>query len=148
MEIATYAGLLNQKIIIPSSKGAYQGVDRYFLASCLRPFLETIRFDEQWYLGTQPDVREAIDSGIVPNAKEHYVRFGFFEHRMPYHIEVEESWYLAEYPDVRTAIERESFESGQAHFDAQGFREGRVPYPHFKLELDAVDATSRLPSNN
>ena len=134
MENATYADLLNQKIILPSSKGTYIGVERHFFANCLMPFLETIKLDEAWYLKMHPDVQEAIASGFVPNAKAHYVKFGFFEHRMPYRIAVDESWYTSQYPDVQDAIAKKVFTSGQAHFDAEGFREGRCPYPSFRLE--------------
>lgn len=134
MEMGTYASLLNQKIIIPSAKGNYIAVERHFFNNCLAPIIEKIRIDEKWYLQAHPDVREAIASGVVPNARVHYASFGFYEHRMPYRILVDEAWYLAEYPDVRAAIAKKHFESGQAHFEADGFREGRFPYSNFQLE--------------
>ena len=135
MELATYASLLNQKIIIPSAKGNYVAVERHFLNECLTPMIEKIKIDEEWYLRIHPDVREAIANGVVPNARSHYTRFGFYESRTPYRIVVDETWYLTEYPDVRSAIAQRHFESGQAHFDADGFREGRFPYPNFRLDL-------------
>jgi hypothetical protein len=135
MDLGTYAGLLNQRIIIPSPKGNYIAVERHFLNSCLSPLLAKVKIDEKWYLEAYPDVQEAIASGVVPNVPAHYARFGFYEHRMPYRILVDEAWYVAEYADVRAAIAQNHFESGQAHFEADGFREGRIPYPNFQMEL-------------
>jgi hypothetical protein len=137
MDMVPYASLLNQRIVIPASKGHYVAVERHFFTSCMEPLLETIHFDEEWYLQTYPDVRDAIATKIVPNAKVHYTRFGYSEHRMPYRILVDEAWYISEYPDIREAIAKQHFFSGQAHFDQDGFREGRFPYPNFKLELSA-----------
>lgn len=134
MEIGTYAGLLNRKIITPSSKDQYVEVDKFFLFNCMGPLLEKVKIDEKWYLKMYPDIQSAIASRVVRDAADHYVRFGFFEHRMPYRIAVDESWYIKEYPDVREAIAKRHFPSGQAHFDTQGFREGRMPYANFQLE--------------
>jgi hypothetical protein len=97
--------------------------------------LQKINVDEAWYIQAYPDVRDAIQKGIVPDAKSHYYRFGYFEHRMPYQIVVDEPWYQAQYPDVRAAIVGRHFASGQAHFDLLGFREGRFPYANFRLDL-------------
>ena len=134
MEVATYAGLLNQKILVPNSDTNYVRVERHFFIDCMLASLQNIRVDEQWYLRTYPDVQRAIRTGVVPDPKSHYCRFGFYEHRMPYRIVVDEQWYLGEYPDVRAAIASRQFSSGQAHFDMDGFREGRMPYPNFRLE--------------
>ena len=133
MEVATYADLLNQKIVLLSPKGNYIAVEWHFFVNSLGPKLETIKVNEEWYLKTYPDVRAAIDAQIVVNARAHYIRFGYFEHRMPYPISVNESWYVAEYPDIREAISKKIFASGQMHFNLDGFREGRCPSPDFKL---------------
>jgi hypothetical protein len=135
MEIATYAELINQKILAPEQPAGYVQVEAHFFKSCLLPILRKIKVDEAWYIRAYPDVRDAIQSGIVPDARAHYYRFGFYEHRMPYHIRVDEPWYLTQYPDVRVAIADRHFTSGQAHFELEGFREGRVPYANFRLDL-------------
>src|SRR5690348_10559955 len=98
MEIGTYAALLNQRIIVPSSTTKYVEVDRHFLSNCIRPILERIKIDEKWYLKTYPDVQSAIAARAVRTATEHYTKYGFFEHRMPYRIQVDEPWYISEYP--------------------------------------------------
>jgi hypothetical protein len=128
-----YRFLLNARIVLPPEGDEYVKVDRHFFQFCLRPILERIEVDEEWYLSKYPDVLTALEDGAVPSAAAHYVRHGYFENRMPYPIEVDEEWYLEQYPDVRTAIERNTFASAQAHFDIAGFAEGRLPYAGFAL---------------
>jgi hypothetical protein len=133
--LSTFATLLNQKIVILSSSSEYVAVDRYFFNECIGPLISKIMLDEQWYLQKYSDVRQAIAKKMVRNAKDHFVRFGYFEHRLPYYIEVQEDWYLEQYTDIRRAIGQREFESGQEHFEASGFREGRMPHPHFELAM-------------
>jgi len=134
MPFATFASLVNEKILIPSAKTPYVAVDRHFLINALRPWLLRIRLDEPWYLANNPDIAESVQEGILSDAREHYVRHGFFEHRMPYRIVPDERWYLDQYADVRASVEQGKIPSGQWHFDEMGFREGRLPFPHFALE--------------
>ena len=133
LKLPTFASLLNQKIIILSDSSDYLAVDHYFFNDCLRALIDKIQLDEQWYLQKYPDVRHAIAKKIVKDAKEHFLRYGYLEHRLPYHIEVQEKWYLEQYLDVRHAIEEQKFKSGQEHFEAVGFREGRIPHANFVL---------------
>lgn len=134
LKLASFASLVNQKIVVLSSASDYVAVNTHFLQACLRPLIGRIRVDERWYVETYPDVQQAITKRIVKDARDHYERFGYFEHRLPYPIKVQESWYIEQYPDVKEAIERGAFASGQVHFELNGYREGRIPYPHFELE--------------
>ncbi len=136
MDVPTYASLLNRKILVPSPKTPYVAVERHFLTFCMETVLERVHVDEDWYLNSHPDIKDAIDAGRLESARSHYCKFGFFEHRMPYPIHVDETWYLTEYPDVKEAIRQEHFASGQAHFELIGFKEGRFPYPNFRLQTD------------
>ncbi len=129
----TYAALLNKKLVVPSQKSAYVAVDRNYFASVLASSLSGIHFDEGWYLHHSPDVKEAIDRGDFHSALDHYAKVGFFEHRMPYEIDVDEEWYLENYPDIASAVQQGVFPSGRAHFYLAGFREGRFPHPNFIL---------------
>lgn len=133
MDIPNYASLINRKLIVPSSKKPFVAVDEHFLALLLMPHLERIDVDESWYLSTYADVGAAIERGVVPNAKAHYCKYGYFEHRMPQRILVDEAWYLVEYPDVRGGVDTKDFESGQDHFERLGYKEGRFPYRDFQL---------------
>ena len=134
--VPTYAALFERKFIVPSTSEVYLAVDREFFFKCFGEIIANISIDEVWYLKKYRDVAEAIEQGIVAGPKNHYVRFGYYEHRLPYRIEVDDSWYLAEYPDVKAAVEKRQFASGQAHFDAIGFREGRLPSRNFTLRTD------------
>jgi hypothetical protein len=136
MEIPTYATLINRKLLLPSSKKPFLAVDEHFLAQLLKPRIEKIHVDEDWYLRTYSDVSAAIQSGVVPNAKAHYCQYGFYEHRMPHCVMVDENWYLAEYPDVNDGVKSKHFASGQDHFEIFGYREGRYPYQAFELQQD------------
>jgi hypothetical protein len=136
LRLTSFASLLNQKLVVLSSASDYVAVNWHFFTETLRPLTSRIRVDPTWYLETYPDVREAIANKTVADAREHYARYGFFEHRIPYRIKVEEDWYLEQYRDVKEAIERSIFRSGQIHFEQNGYREGRIPYPNFELAMD------------
>ncbi len=135
VKVATFASLLNQKIVVVSEEGDYVAIDQHFFQATLRPFIHRIRLDADWYLETYPDIARAIESKVVLDARDHYDRFGYFENRLPYPIEVKEGWYANAYPDVKAAIARRDFSSAQDHFEQNGFREGRVPYPGFEFDL-------------
>lgn len=132
--VASYAALLADKVVVLSDGGDYVALDRHFFQEALRPLIQRIRVDEDWYARTYPDIGAAVAKRAFASPREHYERFGYFEHRLPYPIGVEEEWYLKSNPDVREAIERRAFPSAQAHFERCGFREGRLPFPDFRLE--------------
>jgi hypothetical protein len=133
MGLPTYASLVNEKAIIPPGGSPYFGVQEHFFQSCMADRLAKVRVDEAWYLEAYPDVREAIAGGAVPDARTHFVMFGYYEHRMPYAIDVDEAWYLRAYPDVEKAVQRKHFTTAQDHFNQYGYREGRLPHANFSL---------------
>jgi hypothetical protein len=103
------------------------------LIELLRILVAKVDVDEKWYLANYADVASAIKSGELKSAREHYIRSGFFENRLPARIEVDEDWYTDEYPDVAAAIRAGAFKSGQQHFELNGFKEGREPYSGWSL---------------
>lgn len=133
MRIESYATLLNKKLLIKSKKENYIAVETHYLVSCLRRYVNEIYVDTDWYLAQHPDVKEAIERGDCADACDHYAMHGFYEHRMPYWIQVSEAWYLSEYDDVRAAVQQGYYPTGQSHFEELGYREGRFPYPNFLL---------------
>jgi hypothetical protein len=128
----TFAALKNQNLVIPEGNGHFR-VERNFLIALMAKRVGSIKFDEAWYLAKYPDVKDAVNNGVVPSGHEHYVSSGYYEHRMPCAIRVNEKWYLEAYPDVAEAIRAGVYKTGQAHFDLAGFREGRLPYANFTL---------------
>lgn len=133
MALETYATLLNLRKVLPSAKSNYVAVDRDFWVSILGRNISQIAFDAEWYLRRYPDVAEAVKLGVLRSALEHYCHSGYFEHRMPYFIEVESRWYLSAYPDIQPALNKNIFASAQDHFEQIGYQEGRHPYPGFAL---------------
>jgi hypothetical protein len=130
---ASYATLLNEKLLVRTEAPKQTLVDTGFLSVLLQPMVAAIEFDEDWYLVRHPDVAKAVRAATIESAHQHYVQSGYFEHRMPRKIDVEERSYLRNYPDVAEAIKRGAFKNAQEHFDKIGFREGRLPYPNFSL---------------
>lgn len=137
MPIATFATFVNQKILLPSSRTNYVAVEKSHLVDFMKPFLKSIYVDSDWYIGSNPDVAQAIFDGAIATAAEHYVTFGYYEHRMPYRIEVDADWYLAQYADVNEAVTSGAFASAQEHYSLLGYKEGRLPYANFILKLAA-----------
>jgi hypothetical protein len=135
--IPSYATLLNTKKVVEIDGSPYVQVESHFFKECALTLLEQIQVDEAWYLAKYPDIKLAIASGEVSDAGDHFVRFGYYEHRWPRQIVVDEPWYLRAYPDVKRAMQRGSFDSAQEHFEAFGFREGRLPFANFALAAEA-----------
>lgn len=144
-----YAALLNAKLIVPSNKSNYVAIEQHFLFQCMSDLIGRIYVDEQWYRKTYPDIDDAIKTGILRTAKQHFVRYGYYEHRLPYQIDVDEAWYLKNYPDIEQAIRREQFHSGQDHFEKNGYAEGRLPFPDFVLREEGEEVKiERRPSHS
>ena len=106
------------------------------IAEFYEPFLDALRLllagvdvDEGWYLAQNPDIAEAIRAGTTELAKRHFVEYGYFEGRLPFHIAVDERWYLLQNPDVAENVRRGVVEFAQRHFELNGYREGRLPFP-------------------
>jgi len=132
-DVGTFASLSNLKILATHDNPQLLVVERHFLTRALERLVSTIYVDEKWYREKYIDIKLSIEQGVLKSAKDHYTRFGYYEHRMPYDIEIDDDWYLSQYPDVRAAVRREDFPCGQAHFESVGFREGRLPYANFNL---------------
>jgi hypothetical protein len=133
VRLPAFGGLLAEKRLVPSTTSRYLAVEQHLFYDLMMPHLLRIPFDQDWYLEAYPDVREAIASGLVAGARQHYARYGFYEHRQPRRILVDEAWYLEANGDVRDAVAKGVFTSGQEHFGIVGFREGRLPFPGFEL---------------
>jgi hypothetical protein len=145
LTVPAYGRLLAHKVILPSASSAYFAVSQDFFFTYFMPVLSRIDVDDDWYFTKYPDVQEAVQNGVLRDARHHYARYGFYEHRLPYRIEVDEAWYLETYSDVKTAVEMEDWTSAQAHFEAFGFGEGRLPYPNFTLRKAVVGGAVTVP---
>jgi hypothetical protein len=99
----------------------------------LRFALEHVRFDERYYLRSNPDVAGALADGLFANAHNHYVEFGYFEDRLPFHVEVDNAFYYRAYPDIKACVDSGTIPSAQAHFERHGYKEGRLPRDDWSL---------------
>jgi hypothetical protein len=73
---------------------AILAVPRQLFEFLLSRALRSLTFDEASYLSANPDVRDSIERGEVATAKEHFCRYGYFEHRVGGTPIVDEAWYL------------------------------------------------------
>jgi hypothetical protein len=102
-------------------------VKRWLLAGLLRPMLLSVNFDEEYYRKANPDLAEAERSGTIASLHEHYLEFGYFEHRLPCFVEVDITFYAHAYPDMKLDLSESSARLAQNHFERHGFKEGRIP---------------------
>lgn len=113
--------------------GSYVQVKEFYLHGLIRSLLPAIKFDEIWYLKRYRDIADALESGELASARDHYMTVGYFENRFPREITVQERWYLNAYDDVAEALQRGKFENAQQHFEKDGFTEGRLPFSGWQL---------------
>jgi hypothetical protein len=133
--VMPWAVLLRHRLCRPNPNGQFVAVDVHFFADCLLPLLSTVRFDEAWYVQKYPDVRQAIAERRLSTPHDHYLRFGFYENRLPYRIAIDEAWYLRQNEDIRIALQKKLITSAQSHFEDIGFAEGRSPFLDFEFEV-------------
>ncbi len=86
-------------------------------------------FEETAYIAQNPDVKEAITTGVVESGFEHFITFGQLEGRNP-SIWFDTDYYLEENPDVAEAVAVGTL-SAIEHFVNFGQSEGRDPIAEF-----------------
>lgn len=94
----------------------------------MRLMISGIEVNEEWYLGEHQDIAEAVASGTVASARQHFLDDGYFEGRRPFPMPVDERWYLEQNADVAESVRKGVVSSGEQHFAEDGYREGRLPY--------------------
>ncbi|MBD2547475.1 DUF7948 domain-containing protein [Planktothricoides raciborskii] len=98
------------------------------------PSVQSLAFDEAYYLNKYPDVAESIADGDYVNGVEHFIKKGEKEQR-DFRITTgnqsgktlffDENYYLANNPDVAEAVSQRKYRSGWQHFLKYGRFEGR-----------------------
>lgn len=88
-------------------------------------------FDRQFYLSAYPDIRDAFNSGEMPDVHRHFIETGYFEGRLACMPEVDEEFYKKTYPDVAAAIASGKMRSALDHYFLTGAAEGRHPNEHY-----------------
>lgn len=82
-------------------------------------------FNESYYLANNPDVREAVESGLVASGLDHFLQFGEAEGRRPCQ-EFDEQGYLTMNQDVSQAVQDGTYLNGFEHYVLFGRHEGRL----------------------
>lgn len=124
--LGPYSEYIKSRKIIEMSNDSVT-ISREFFIELFEPVLSRIRFDADFYRKTYDDVAQAERQGLIGDLRQHFIRFGFFENRLPCLVEVDGAFYAREYPDVAVAIIENRVPSAQAHFEASGYAEGRIP---------------------
>ena len=83
-------------------------------------------FDEAAYLRANPDVAQAVQSGVLTSAYQHYQQWGANEGRDPNDM-FDEAWYLAYNTDVAAAVRSGQLTNGYQHYQSYGWAENRSP---------------------
>ena len=123
----TYSGYVSKGHVRADADGAFLQVSRFLFVELLRPTLQRIRFDAEYYRRANPDLAAAETAGQIASLHQHYLEHGYFEDRLPCRVEVDAGWYTLSYPDVGEAIIAGRVVSPTWHFENFGFREGRLP---------------------
>ena len=85
-------------------------------------------FDEAFYLESYPDVRAAVQAGIIPSGRAHFETSGIREGRTlisRFYRDDVEFRYLAANQDVAAVVAAGGLASGLQHYLGNGEREGR-----------------------
>ncbi|WP_299437463.1 Calx-beta domain-containing protein [uncultured Rhodospira sp.] len=104
-----------------------------------------LAFDSAFYLSQNADVAAAIEAGVFPDARTHFLEYGLDEGRAPNPL-WDEAWYLAGNSDVAAAIADGWLSSGLRHYATWGTEEGRDSGPWFsgnaylEANTDVADA--------
>jgi len=102
-------------------------VGRNCMLAMVQLLLGSWPFDETWYLATYPEISDEIRKGRFISARQHFLRYGFFQGRLPCKPKVDAEWYTKSYPDVARGIASRRIRSAEDHYIVFGFREGRMP---------------------
>jgi len=123
-------------------KGLSNFEKKSILRICVALSIETVNFDEDWYISAYPDVRDAIKQENFKSGLAHFRSMGYFEGRLPVNIVFDENFYLGRYADISQAINLGSIPSAKLHFFTRGYKEGRIPSPSYRFSRPC--ATTRL----
>jgi hypothetical protein len=96
-------------------------------------------FDEETYLGNNPDIAPLVRSANNPNAPfasglDQFIQFGYEEGRTAVSPDYDEGFYVANNPDILPSIQNGTFKNGYQHFVKFGSKDGRFGTPFFESD--------------
>jgi len=84
-------------------------------------------FDEAYYLDTNADVAAVAQRLGRTFARDHYIRYGFKEGRLPMRFDA--TWYANQYPFAGLELAQGDYADSAHHYIAIGKARGYQPYP-------------------
>lgn len=124
---------------IPAADLAGSGnvqVSKKFLRTLIGELVKSLRFDQQWYAKTYPDVESARLAGDVESLDEHFIESGYFEGRLPAELPFDPQWYRMHYRDIEENSPESDPESMRNHFLAKGYFEGRAGTAEMLIDVE------------
>ncbi|MEG4287245.1 calcium-binding protein [Microcoleus sp. A006_D1] len=96
-------------------------------------------FDEETYLGNNPDIDPLVRSANNPNAPfasglDQFIQFGYEEGRTRVSPDYDEGFYVANNRDILPSIQNGNFKNGYQHFVKFGSKDGRFGTPFFESD--------------
>jgi hypothetical protein len=122
-----FATIKSMLTVVPVRGGLRVHISRDELFRIVRSLLVAVPLDENWYKERYKGVADAIAAKKVRSAFAHFVEHGYFENRMPFHMQVDEEWYCEHYPYVRALIANGVVGSADEHFLRFGYSQGCLP---------------------
>ena len=95
------------------------------LRAILTAAIAQLPFDEDFYLATYPDIKDAYHAGRITDLHEHFVEDGYLEGRLGTMPEFDVEFYTSTYPDVADALASGDLTSAFEHYVRAGCYEGR-----------------------
>ena len=100
-------------------------VSRAGLTLLMQRYVARFPLDEVWYRAVNSDVDQAIKSGAIASATEHFVNQGYLEGRAYCPADFDETAYLDLNPDLHAAHEDGIISDLRVHYVRSGYAEGR-----------------------
>lgn len=83
-------------------------------------------YNEDYYLGYQPDIATAVEAGHLRSGLSHYIEHGFVEERRCFHLDPQ--IYSLRYPIAAVEVSNGEYLDFDHHYVEIGALRGYVPY--------------------
>ena len=104
-----------------------QNFDGNALKAILELWAKSADFDEKFYMSYYPDVADAVKSGLVSNARNHFIKYGYCEGRLPNLRGFKPGNYLKANNEILNDLGRNPSKKKLIdHYVYVGFKEGRT----------------------
>lgn len=121
------------------------GFEHYVMTGQMTGFNPNVLFNEQFYLNEYPDIKQAIDDGILPSGARHYFGLDYLELRQPHELFIPHFYY----ENNKELINESEYKNPLVHYLNIGFKLGLAIHPlseNLKLDDELIaDIDSIIP---